>query len=164
MFDEVLEEWACKYKPMSHIPGETSVNKRFFLVDSILNIPQIVTGMNATKSPCLAYEFHQEGNFSGDQFFPTYVVSVMVKADTNKTAVKERSNEAVKEAMMHGKKLLAWLNMKLEQGDKRCINLDLGNVPYDTLGPMYNNWYAVFFTIRDVGCSRMQVDPNDYNE
>ena len=28
---EIIEEWATKYKPMLHTPGETGKNKRFFL-------------------------------------------------------------------------------------------------------------------------------------
>ena len=160
-FDKVIEEWCMKYKPILHRPGERSTNKRFFLVDSIVNIPQIAASLSLGKSPCVAYEFHAEGEMEGSKIFPEYTISVLVKVTGENFMMKERSNEAVKEAFLHVRKLIAWLRDKRET-DKSLENLDLEQIKYDTLGPLINNWYSVFFTITDTTCEKVYVDPNDY--
>lgn len=62
---EIIEEWATKYKPMLHTPGETGKNKRFFLFDNIVAIPSFMSKLPDVKSPCVGYEFAQDGTIKG---------------------------------------------------------------------------------------------------
>ena len=161
-FDKVIEEWCMKYKPILHVPGERSTNKRFFLVENIVNVPQLAANTNMQRSPCVAFEFHQEGEVEDSLITKAYTISILVKASEIFMS-KERANEAVKEAFGHVKKLIAWLKMKRDT-EKSLRHLDLERIHYDTLGPLVNGWYAVFFTLTDVNCECVEVNPADYIE
>ena len=76
---EIIEEWATKYKPMLHTPGETGNNKRFFLFDNIVAIPSFMSKLPDVKSPCVGYEFAQDGTIKGGMDKPVHVIYFLVK-------------------------------------------------------------------------------------
>ena len=71
---EIIEEWATKYKPMQHTPGTTGKNKRFFLFDNIVSIPSFMSKLPDVKSPCVGYEFAQDGTIRGGLDKPVHVI------------------------------------------------------------------------------------------
>jgi len=160
-FDKIVEEWATLYKPIQHTPGESGENKRFFLFDSIVSVPQFIAKIDITKSPCVGFEFHKQGNIVGGKVQPVYTIYFMVNAGTDSLVAKEQSSEAVYEAETHAHKFLAWINEE-QENRQELRNIDLQNVTYDTYGPLYNNWYAVFIQFRDVDVYNTCVDKNDY--
>lgn len=162
-FEKILEEWATKYRPMQHVPGETSTNKRLFLFDSIVAIPDFMTRMNSTKSPCMGYEFPLSGEIKGGKVLPDYTVYFFVRQETNKAVGKELSAEVNQEALSHALKFIAWMKKK-QDIDKSLTNIDLENVRYRTYGPLMNGWYGVFIQFRDVELFSLCVDANDYVE
>lgn len=162
-FEDILESWAMKYKPMKHIPGETSTNKRLFLFDSIVSIPDFMTRIGSNLSPCLGYEFPMRGSIKGGKVLPVYTIYFLVKQDINRATGKELSAEANQEALQHAFKFIAWMKEQQELNPE-LRNIDLDEVSYDTYGPLYNGWYGIFIQIRDVDKFNQCVDKSDYIE
>lgn len=161
-FSKIVEEWAIKYKPMQHTPGKTGKNQRFFLFDSIVAMPQFMAKFTKTESPCVGYEFQQEGSIKRGKILPRHVVYFMVKADNCVPTDKTQSNEALQEAKEHMLKFLAWIRTEQEKGRKELRNVNTEEAVYSTYGPFLNNWYAVFVEFSDVQTFNTCVDPMDY--
>lgn len=162
-FSKVVEHWATIYKPMQHTPEKTGRNRRFFLFDSIVSIPQFMSKIEVTKSPCVGFEFHREGNISGGKAMPVYTIYFLVNAGTMNITDKEAADDAVAEAERHMMKFLAWARRQQEEKNE-LRGLELNNVSYSTYGPFLNNWYSVFLQVRDVTLFNVCVDENDYVE
>ena len=160
-FERILEEWAMKYKPMQHVPGETSTNKRLFFFDSIVAIPDFMTKVNSTKSPCMGYEFPLIGEIKGGKVLPIYTIYFFVKQEERKVTGKELSAEVNQEALNHAFKFIIWLKEK-QESDRSLANINLEEVPYRTYGPLMNGWYGVFIQVRDVDQFNLCIDPTDY--
>lgn len=161
-FSKIVEEWAVKYKPMQHTPGKTGKNQRFFLFDSIVAMAQFMAKFTKTESPCVGYEFQQEGSIKSGKILPRHVVYFMVKADNCVPTDKMQSNEALQEAKEHMLKFLAWIRSEQEKGRKELRNVNTEEAVYSTYGPFLNNWYAVFVEFSDVQTFNTCVDPMDY--
>lgn len=160
-FDKIVEEWATVYRPMQHTPGKTESNRRFFLFDSIVSIPQFTAKLPKTKSPCVGFEFPVQGTIMEGKIRPSYCVYFLVNAGTVKPTEKELAADAVNEALMHAKKFLAWLNEQ-SRHRRELMHIRTDSIPYDTYGPLLNGWYAVFLTFEDVETINGCIDPNDY--
>lgn len=164
-FKDVIEKWATLYKPMQHTPGKTGRNKRFYLFDNIVSIPNIVAKLPSMQSPCVGYEFSQEGRIKGGKIMPTHTVYFMVKAANNLPTDKDVCYEAQREAVIHMQKFIAWLRNEQEKDKSLAnINVDTDDIHYSSYGPFFNNWYAVFIELSDVGKFNLCVDKNDYIE
>lgn len=159
-FDKIVEEWASVYKPMQH---DAEVNRRYFNFDSIVSIPQFAGQMDINRSPAVGFEFHKEGTITGGKVLPVYTIYFLVRTETDDPTNKDMSADAVAEAEIHAHKFLAWLYQK-QQKDSQFRELDLKNIDYGTIGPMLNNWYALFIQINDVEQINQYrcVDSNDY--
>mgnify|MGYP003397791800 CR=1 len=164
-FKDIIEEWAIKYKPMQHTPGKTGKNKRFYLFDNIVSIPNIVSNLPNMKSPCVGYEFSQEGRIKGGKIMPTHIIYFMVKAANNTATDKEVSYEAEREAVTHMLKFIAWIRGQQETRKELAnINVETEDIHYSTYGPFMNNWYAIFIELSDVETFNICIDKNDYIE
>lgn len=162
-FEDIVAEWAMKYKPMQHIPGVSSNNRRFFLVDSIMQLPQFMAEANVTKSPCVAYEFQQDGNIYRGMIYYTHFIYFIVKVPTMNLTRKELANEAVKEAKVHALKFLAWLRQQQETREELQL-IETDEVKYGTYGPFLNDWYAFFISLTDIDRFSTCVESLDYIE
>lgn len=162
-FEDIVAEWTMKYKPMQHVPGVSSNNRRFFLIDSIMQLPQFMAEANVTQSPCVAYEFQQDGRISGGLIYPSYFLYFIVKVPSMNLTRKELANEAVKEAKVHALKFIAWLRREQEVR-KELEHIELENVSYGTYGPFLNDWYAFYIRLDDIDRFNLCVESGDYVE
>lgn len=162
-FEKILAEFAMKYKPMLHVPGETSKNKRLFFFDSIVAIPSFMAAVNTTKSPCMGYEFPLNGEIKGGKVLPIYTVYFFVKQEEKRVTGKELSAEVNREALDHAFKFIAWLRNKQET-NKDLANINLENLSFRTYGPLMNGWYGVFLQFNDVDKFESCMNPNDFIE
>lgn len=161
-FSKIVEEWAMKYKPMQHVPGENSSNQRFFLISDIMEIPEFMGKIPQTKTPCVFYEFMWSGRIQGGKITPTYTVYFPVNCGTSKPNPM-LAHKAIMESADHAFKFLTWL--RTEQDERRDLQqLDLENASIDPYGPLLNGWYTVFLQFTDVDTFSMCVDANDYIE
>lgn len=163
-FDQFVERWCMSYKPMLHEPGETSKNKRFFFVDNYASMTDFMNSIPKTTSPCVVMESNQEGMIKGGKETPEYTLYFMTKMESSKP--DGRMAHAVKlEAKQHMLKFMAYLRHKIEmEEDKDLKYIDIDDVQYATVGPLFNGWYAVTITLSDVKAWNLCIDPNDYEE
>ena len=56
-FEDFVEHWCEIYKPLQHVPGERSKNKRFFLTDTdYLGMADFMTSIDSKISFCVVME------------------------------------------------------------------------------------------------------------
>lgn len=160
-FSKIVEEWAMKYKPMQHEPGETSRNQRFFLIADITQAPEFMSKIPKTKSPCALYEYMWEGEIKGGHVIPQYTLYFPVCTGTSKPNPR-LEHKAILESADHAFKCLTWLRGEQDNGREELRHLDLENAYIRPYGPLYDGWFTMFLTISDVDSFSTCVDPNDY--
>lgn len=162
-FSKIVEEWAMKYRPMQHIPGESSTNQRFFLIPDIMQAPEFMSKIPSTKTPCVMYEYMWDGDIVGGKVIPRYTVYFPVNTGTSKPSPR-LEHRAVMESAQHAFKFLTWLRTEQDKGRRELSQLDLEKATINPYGPLYNGWYTMFITFSDVDTFSMCVDSQDYVE
>ena len=162
-FSKIVEEWAMKYKPMLHEPGETSKNQRFFLIADIMEIPEFMGKIPQNKTPCVFYEFMWSARITGGKVTPNYTVYFPVNCGTSKPNPRA-AHKALMESADHAFKFLTWLRTEQDNGRRELQQLDLENASIDPYGPLLNGWYTMFLQFSDVDTFNICVDANDYVE
>lgn len=54
-FDNILEEWAQNYKPLSHNPAKNAKDCTFYRIRTLNTDNAFARNQNMAKSPCMAY-------------------------------------------------------------------------------------------------------------
>ena len=129
-FHEFVENWASLYRPMQHIPGPRSKNRRFYLVDSYMSMIDFAKSLPDAKSPCVVMESNQEGIVSDRFDYPEHTVYFMVKATDMQDGLA--ANAAKLESKLHMMKFLAYLLTKKEEETPGLENIDLERAEYVT--------------------------------
>ena len=160
-FFEFVEHWCTIYKPMQHVPGERSKNKRFYLTDTYMGMADFMTNIQPQKSPCVVMESNQEGALGDGIDHPNYTIYFMVRA--------ERMNDghaammAKLEAKMHLQKFVAYIRQKQQEEDPLLSHVSIeDSLPYQTVGPMYNGWYGILLQLTDAQQYANCLNPDDY--
>ena len=159
-FEDFVEHWTEIYRPMQHVPGKMSKNKRFFLTDTYMGMSDFMTNVQPEKSPCVIMESNAEGELSDAYDMPEYSLYFMVRAEDMSDGVSAKA--AKREAKMHMKKFIAYLKNKQEEEEPGIQNIDVSKVRYQTIGPMYDGWWGVTITLDDVQGLNRCVDGEDY--
>ena len=160
-FSKIVEEWAMKYKPMQHEPGENSRNQRFFLISDIMEIPEFMGKIPQTKTPCVFYEFMWSARIQGGKVMPSYTIYFPVNSGTSKPNPRA-AHGAMLESAEHAFEFLAWLREEQDRGRRELQHLDLENASIDPYGPLLNGWYTFFLQVQDVDTFRICEDKNKY--
>lgn len=161
-FDEFVEHWAEIYRPMQHLSGKRSKNKRFFLTDTYMGMSDFMTGIQPDKSPCVIMESNAEGELSEFFDMPEYTLYFMVRAEEMGDGASARN--AKREAVTHMKKFMSYLKEKQRNEEHGITNIDTERVRYQTVGPMYDGWFGVTITLSDVQKLNGCVNSDDYIE
>ena len=56
--DNLLEQWATVYRPLSHTPGAKSDHRTFFRIGMIDQNSEFIRNFATTPSPAMAYATH----------------------------------------------------------------------------------------------------------
>lgn len=160
-FEKFVEHWCEIYRPMQHVPGEKSRNKRFFLTDTYMGMSDFMTSISVRQSPCVVMESGVEGHFLRGLDQPQHSVYFLVKAKDTQDGFEAR--EAKLEAKGHMQEFLAYLRYCQNRGDEELqrINLD-ERIGYQTIGPLYNNWYGIYITLDDTQQYTLCIDESKY--
>lgn len=161
-FDDFVEHWAEIYRPMQHVPGKKSKNKRFFSTDTYMGMSDFMTTVQPDKSPCVIMESNAEGELSDSFDMPEYTLYFMVRAKDMSDGAAAKV--AKREAKMHMKKFITYLKNKQEEEVRGVENIDTSRIRYQTVGPMYDGWWGVTITLSDVQGLNRCMDGNDYLE
>lgn len=128
-FDNILEAWACIYKPLSHdINGHG--RKTFYRIDTINNNNEFVQNYNLAATPCMAYStlvdasraranaksisYRHSIYFMVKQAAPQHNAKTVVNDADAETDAKYYADEMVQD-------LLAFLD-ELKKESQRAIN------------------------------------------
>ena len=125
-FSKIVEEWAMKYKPMLHEPGEASRNQRFFLISDIMEIPWVY-GKDSTEPRLRAYstKFMWSARISGGKVTPYLPVYFPVNCGH-----QNRIPRAAHKGSGIGRPCLQvpyWLRTQQDEGRRELQQLDLEN-------------------------------------
>lgn len=178
------EEWAQLYKPMHHIPGPDSLNKRFYICDSYFTMTEFLKGsVDPEVSPCVMVESQQEGNVQEGRDYPRYSFYFLVRAeDTHNGHMAYDSKSDAKKIMMdfvnfiriykypdEYRNLLLQLpltegtylhelRMAILNGDQCMMNINIDDFVYESLNELYDGWYGVQVTLDDMQVYDMCLD------
>lgn len=157
-FFQFVEHWATIYKPMQHVPGETSRNKRFFMTNDYLSMVDFAKRLPVNETPSVVMENNMEGQLDDVVDNPEYVIYFMVKSsDMNDSRQVLAAKTEAKEHML---RFVSYLKMKSDS------NPDVENYSvsprYQTVGPIYNGWYGVMITVSLQSVVSQCVAKDDY--
>ena len=161
-FEDFVEHWCTIYKPLQHVPGERSKNKRFFLTDTTyLGMSDFMANIGSRASTCVVMESSVEGTVKGGIDMQQHTLYFFAKAKSTQDGADARA--AMLEAKGHMTEFLAYLRQKQREGmeELQHVNLD-ERTGYLSIGPMYNNWYGIYITLEDVRQVRLCVDEGSY--
>lgn len=162
-FSKIVEEWAMRYKPMQHEPGDGSKNQRFFLISDIMEIPEFMGKIPQTKTPCVFYEFMWSGRIQGGKVLPTYSVYFPVNCGTSKPN-PVAAHKAILESAGHAFEFLNWMRGEQDRGRRELQQVDLENASIEPYGPLLNGWYTMFLQFSDVDTFSMCMNKEKYVE
>lgn len=163
-FGEFAEEWAVRYKPMSHTPEKGGKNKRFFPCEGINSIPAMIAAANGVKSPILMVESDVEGKATDRFFYNEYHLYFCCKdslgTDPSGLATK-------REAAKHMEKFIAYLN-ECKDKDSELYKpglekVELENMQYYSINLFQDGWYGAQLDIVNIEPIDLEVSDDDYN-
>lgn len=163
-FENFVEHWCEIYKPLQHVPGERSKNKRFFLTDTTyLGMSDFMANIGSRASSCVVMESSVEGMVKGGFDMQQHTIYFFSRAKSTQDGTDAR--EAMLEARGFMLEFLAYLRKKQDDGmeEVQRINLDERNA-YQSVGPLYNGWYGVYITLEDVRQTLLCVNKDNYTE
>lgn len=161
-FESFVENWCTIYRPLQHVPGERSKNKRFFLTDTTyLGMSDFMANIGSRASSCVVMESSVEGTLVRGLDVQQHTIYFFVKATDTQDGHAAR--EALLEAKTHMNEFLAYLRQKQSEGMSELKNINLDDRSgYQSVGPLYNGWWGVYLTIEDTRQVRLCVDKDKY--
>lgn len=169
--DEYLERWAEKYKPISHVAGGGSKEKRFYRISSITSLQSFAANLVNAKSPSMAYVTQVDATLGGqgDKFLLlTHKVFIFVKQEGQTIQNSAMEEAAATEAKLLGSEiaqdLLAYI-----YNDKRNGNTDLAGIDFKgsvifTTPMQFNGWWPTEVTFNEIVSRHLCVNPEKYND
>lgn len=157
-FHKYVEKWCMVYKPMQHTPnGE---NQRFFITESFYAMNDFAKTLDPDLSPVCIMESGENGMLNPYDK-PEYTVYFFARADEQNSG--REALAAKREALRHMKKFIAFLrHQKEDVGDERLRNLEIDNLTYQYVGPLYTHWYGVYVTLTDTQKFNACTAEDDY--
>lgn len=162
-FETIVRKWCKLYTKMLDSPK----NRRFFFTDSRENMIEMAKGWTPETSPCVVMECVAEGGGTIERPSMNYPIYFFVRADKAKDG--DAAWLAVKNALEHKDKFLAWLrdrhNREISEnidGDYARINIDNIFQDVTTIGPIQDAWYAVLLQLDREEPLNLCVNPDDY--
>lgn len=153
-FREIVEEWATRYKPVSHKPESTDpAHHRFFEMDGIDDLTDLLSASPFVGSPLVMCDTSTSGSKRNGSLRTHCSMVVLVKAgDRAGNDVVRRQTLAKEEALVHVRRFVAYLERRKKgyrtaagtvERDDRLKLLQLEeNVNIMSCGPLHNNWWG----------------------
>ena len=96
--DNILEDWAEIYKPLSHDRRGDICDRTFFRIESINNNNEFVQNFNKVSSPCMAYSTLVDGSLrrSNSKFISyRHVIYFLVQQKAPRTRSRTIVNDSI---------------------------------------------------------------------
>lgn len=174
-FHELVEDWCCGVKELQHNRLE---NKRFYICDGFIGMTDFMREHSPEKSPCVLADSTMQGLWERGYDDPVYSVYFAVRAteanDDRSALVAREEAKALSSKFIA---YLRWLKNNRDASEQKggseftllerreMVNrLNLERVSYDTLGPIYEGWHAVFVMLECPVPAENCLSESDYME
>jgi len=167
-FDNLLEDWACSYKPLSHDKARGSKDRAFYRVDTISAESDFVRNFATAKSPCMAYATNLDARIgkNTNTIEYTHTIYFLVKQsgqgltkkaldDQDATECKYQSDELVQD-------LLAYL-MDKKRSESGLKGLDIEGAEWATIPVKFNGWWICGLQMTQYVHRHLCVDATKYS-
>lgn len=167
-FDNLLEDWAVSYKPLSHNKARGSKDRCFYRVDTINAESDFVRNYATAKSPAMAYATNLDAKIgkNANAIEYTHTIYFLVKQsgsglskkaldDKDATECKYASDELVQD-------LLAFL-MEKKRTVAALKGLDIEGAEWATIPVKYNGWWICGLELTQYVQRQLCVNPEKYN-
>ena len=180
-FDNYCEEWAKKFRPISHDPNIGSKEKRFYRMNYYQELNTLCTNLNMAKSPAMAVATQIEAETEGktSKFLRhSLKVYFLVRQESSAIAVGAASELNAAAAKAEGyelaEKFLAYISadkngIKDDQGNLLSpANPDLHGLVLDraeifTAPSIYGNWWVTALIIENITQRQLCVNREEYD-
>lgn len=160
MLYDFIEQWATRYRPIQHTPEPEGRNRRFFLTTGFMGLADFMRESDIDRSPSIIMETNIDGDFA-DCDTTNYTIYCAVRAVEQSDG--RASLHAIQEAKAHLKKLLTYMRIEKRKHNPLLDGVNPEQaVHYQSEGPIYDGWFAVYFTIEQVNTTSLCIDSNDY--
>lgn len=156
--DNLIEQWATNYKPISHDPMRGSKQKRFFRFDSLEKAIDVTSQFNSFKTPASGIVTQFDGMSKGKLMEMEVVVFVYVKQSVPRSDAQGAERAAVDAKMMGAdicNDLWIWLSEKKKEagnnpkGEYYWMNgLDLDSIAIMSYPVMLNDWWPTTLELK----------------
>lgn len=170
-FDNYIEQWAIKYKPISHDPSRNSKKKAFYRIDSIDSTLEFSTNISIAKSPACAVSTEIEGRMNtsnNKQVIYTYRIFFMTRQAGTSTTQKAVDGISEMECKVNNDDMvqdfLAYISDDKKNGNPDLRGLDIDNAEWYTAPQKYNNWWFTVLVISNIVPRYLCVNKEKYNE
>lgn len=144
-FFEFVEHWCRIYKPIAH-DGER--HRQFFLTESFYGLMDFMREIDAeSEGPCVIMENMTEGHIDKHEH-TDYTIYFFVRAEEQGDG--ELARVALNQAKEHARNFIRYIRtMKFNEGFP-FRNINLSDVRFQPVGPLYNHWYGIGITLEDI--------------
>jgi hypothetical protein len=174
-FYDLTEDWCCGVKELQH---DREKNKRFYICDGFLGMTDFMRDHQPEKSPCVLADSSLQGLWEKGYDDPMYTVYFAVRAtEANDDRAALVARQAAKALAAKFIAYLRWLkNNRDASADKggsqyslmerreQVARLDVERISYDTVGPFYEGWHAVFVMLECPVMAENCLSESDYME
>lgn len=182
--DNLLENWASLYKPLSHDKAKGSKDKRFYRIKSIATDNEFGRNSNVAKSPSMLFSVLIDAQANGKSNFisyryEVYFVSKAVSRGLAKTARQDDDLGADHQLLMDEmvQDLLAYLHLCKHTGSCPIENTEFDDVTKAGLKGLRlddaqwasiplqfkNEWHVMGLSIEGIAQRDLCVDKELYN-
>lgn len=161
--DNYMERWAALYKGIHH----TQKAPRFFRCNDEMTFDEFLQNYMRIAEPICGIRTNMEGDMDITKrvLKPVYLLMFLQRADPrdfrNIADVKYRCLSIAEDFLIALEK--DQKEAARQATSSALLRLDLGNVRYDTMGPLTSaNFYAIFVTIESLEYHKKCYSPSDY--
>lgn len=167
--DNVIEEWAEDFKPISHDPEGGADGKRFFRIDSLEALSPLVKSLIKISTPVVAYctqiEAYSNEKGSGT-YYATNIFILVPQVKASAPYLEDYQASLAKyEAVEIAQKLRVWLKERKKQKDlyPELTGLDLNSVAMASFPVKLGNWWPLHIRMDYLNADYTCIFPEDYH-
>lgn len=161
--DNIMERWATLFKEIRHSESAP----RFFRYNDEMALDEFVQRYKNINGPVVGVRTHLEGRFDTAKRmdYPEEQFVVMMRANPKDYLAQADAKQRCKRIMKQFLVYLEHLKKEAQRSGDRTDPLGmlkLEDIRYDTLGPIANEWHAVFCTIENNEYEKLCYSETDY--
>lgn len=181
--DNILEDWASLYKPLSHSKGKNSKDRRFFRVKNVTTDNEWLRNVNTIKSPCMLFSVLIDAQANGmdkkvNYLYNVYFAAKAASRGLAKNAKQDDDCATDQQTEMDemAQDLIAYLHELQTKGVcpisgktfdaptfQSLRGLQLDKVEWASIPVKYNEWHLLGVSIEGISPRLLCVNKEKYN-